>query len=100
MPRLHCLIALLLIPVSVATAGEAKTAGETKEENSKRLTFDAGGSSSFSGGSNAFEGHLGINYYVLPWLAWRNSPFFRAQSGMDSSFGLDSSLEGHISYAL
>jgi hypothetical protein len=81
-------------------ASPTDSPAKSDEPEYKRLTFDIGGSSNFSNGSQAIEGHVGINYYLQRWLVWRNSPFFRSQSGLDTQFGLDSSLEGQVSYKL
>ena len=67
------------------------------EPDFKRVTFDVGGSSNFSNGSSAYEAHLGVNVFLMRWLAWRNSPFYRSQSGVSAEYGLDSSIDGHYS---
>jgi len=82
----------------VETGSSKHQKSESKNDSFTRLTYDVGGSTGNSGGASFYEMHLGIDYYILQWLVWRNAPFYRLPSHSTASFGLDSSLEGH--YAL
>ncbi len=88
-------------PVAKNTAPEDVEQHETHDDPPfKRLTIDIGGSSTFSSTASAYEFNLGVNYFILRWLVWRNAPFYRIQSGLDSRYGLDSSLQGRQSFEL
>jgi len=63
----------------------------------RRFRFDGGGSVGSSNRGSFYEINLGVSYYLLEWLVWRNAPFFRFQSSTPNSFGLDSSLRGQYS---
>ncbi len=82
-----------LIPIlsSFALAAEKPAPAQ---EDFKRFSIDLGGSSNFNQDSSVFEANVGVNYYVMRWLVWRNAPFYRSQTGMNAAFGLDSSLQG------
>lgn len=67
---------------------------EEKPKSFRRFRFDGGGSIGSSNRGSFQEVNLGVSYYVLEWLIWRNAPFFRFQSGASNSYGLDSSIRG------
>lgn len=56
------------------------------------LSYDLGGSSGSYGNQTYTEINLGLNWYVVDWLNWRNAVFTRFGSNIDSVTGLDSSL--------
>lgn len=58
------------------------------------ITYDVGGSSGNVNGKSYMEVNVGINYFLLPWLKWRNAPFYRFRSDIPAAYGLDSSLIG------
>lgn len=61
----------------------------------KRLRLDAGGAGGSVLGQNFFEGFVGLEYFMMERLSWRNAFFYRfARAGTDS-FGLDSSVRGN-----
>src|SRR4051812_3791834 len=79
---------------------QAGAATQRASEDFKRVTIDAGGASNLSNNSAAYEAHLGVNLFILSWLTWRNAPFYRTQTGRESSYGLDSSIAGQQEIAL
>lgn len=59
------------------------------------VTYDVSGSSGSTNGTNTYtEVQLGVNYFIQPWLKWRNAPFYRFRSTQAAAYGLDSSLLG------
>lgn len=64
------------------------------------ITYDIGGSSGNTNGKGYVEAHVGINYFLQPWLKWRNAPFYRFASDLPAAYGLDSSLLGTHTVAL
>lgn len=62
-----------------------------------RFSYDLGLSMGSYGGSSYTEANLGVNYFVLNWLNFRNSLFYRFGSQSNSFYGLDSSLRGIFS---
>lgn len=95
----RCCFALLAIAVILSPAS-GWTASSRSSNDFKRVTVDIGGSSNFSNNEAAYEAHLGVNLYLLSWLSWRNAPFYRTQTGRESSYGLDSSIAGQQEIAL
>jgi len=80
-------------------AGQCIAAAEPAEPPT--VTYDIGGSSGSSNGSTTYtEVQLGVNYFILPWLKWRNAPFYRIRSTLPAAYGLDSSLIGTTSLPL
>ncbi len=70
--------------------------GEEGEGSSEkwRATFDLGVSAGSVGKKNYTEGNLGLNLYLSRYLALRNALFARFSSGLDTTYGLDTSLRG------
>ncbi|PIT98762.1 MAG: hypothetical protein COT74_13795 [Bdellovibrionales bacterium CG10_big_fil_rev_8_21_14_0_10_45_34] len=60
------------------------------ESYTPRLTYDLGGAAGQSGGKSYTEINLGLNFWALSWLNWRNSVFYRFTE--TSVYGLDTSL--------
>lgn len=56
------------------------------------FTYDVGAASGSYDGNSYSEINLGLNWYFLDDLAWRNSVFTRFGDNVDSATGLDSSL--------
>jgi hypothetical protein len=92
-----------------AEAEVANDLGITKEAGAnprkqqpefRRWTFDIQGASNLSNQRMAYEAHLGVNYHFTSWLIWRNSPFYRYETGLASQFGLDTSIKGQQSFSL
>lgn len=62
------------------------------------LTYDlSGGVGSYNGNSYT-EIDLGLNWYVLDWLNWRNSVFTQFGSTINSIYGLDTALMAGTSF--
>jgi hypothetical protein len=81
----------------IAPAQMRAQKGTAESPSFKRFSIDIGGSSNFSGTSGAYEANLGINFFILEWLVFRNAPFYRMQTGLSAQYGLDSSLQGRYS---
>jgi len=79
---------------------DGKEADDDTKKSGKKITFDLGLSSGASNGSGYLELNLGVNYYLKPWLIFRNAPFYRRAVGESKIFGLDSSLNGVTSLEL
>lgn len=73
---------------------------ESPPPSFRRFRFDGGGSVGSSSRGSFYEVNLGVSYYALEWLIWRNAPFFRFQSGSSNSYGLDSSIRGQYAVAV
>ena len=76
-------------------SGRQPAQEEKAEENGgyPKFTFDLGASAGVAGGTSFLEIYGGVNLFFLQWLYWRNSPFYRLQSGnVPDAFGLDSSM--------
>ncbi|PWU20504.1 MAG: hypothetical protein C5B49_04180 [Bdellovibrio sp.] len=56
------------------------------------MSWDLGAATGSYGGSSYTEANLGLNWFLLDYLNWRNALFGRFVSGADNVFGLDSSL--------
>lgn len=76
------------------------SATSAAEPESPTITYDVGGSSGNVNGKGYVEAHVGINYFIQPWLKWRNAPFYRFRSDFPAAYGLDSSLLGTHTLAL
>ena len=75
----------------------AFAADESKSSDSSddtKLTYDLGVSSGSFAGTSYAEAELGLNYYFVDYMAWRNAVFYRFQSGIPNAFGIDTSLRG------
>ncbi len=88
------LLAALALSISQGSPSRAA------ESESPTITYDVGGSSGNVNGHGYMEAQIGINYFVLPWLKWRNAPFYRFRSDLPASYGLDSSLMGTHTFLL
>ena len=64
---------------------------QSPAQESGRLTYDLGVSSGKSGDVTYSEIDLGLNFFIQPFLAWRNAIFARFVSEADNIYGLDSS---------
>jgi len=80
----------VLALISCFTAGAEETT-----TSRKYFTFDLGLSTGSYGGKNYFEYNLGVNFFPITWISWRNAFFYRSQQDSYSYYGLDSSLRGH-----
>lgn len=56
------------------------------------MTYDLGGASGSDNGDSYAEIHLGLNWFMVDWLNWRNAIFTRFGTDLPSVNGLDSSL--------
>lgn len=56
------------------------------------LSYDLSGSSGTYGDLTYSEIQLGLNWYVVDWLNWRNSVFTRFGSKIDTVTGIDTAL--------
>ncbi len=65
-----------------------------------RATFDLGISAGSVGKTNYTEGNLGLNLYFTKFLALRNALWGRFSSGLDTTYGLDTSLRGILNMDL
>lgn len=72
---------------------------EQEAASYSKLTWDIGVSSGSSGGSSYTEGSVGLNYFFLDWLAWRNAAFARFTTP-ENVYGLDSSLRAFANLGL
>lgn len=63
-----------------------------QERDYPTLTWDLGASTGKAGGVSYTEANLGLNYYLKSWLVWRNALWGRFASGIDTIYGLDSSI--------
>lgn len=72
---------------------------EAAEASYNKLTWDLGVSSGASGGRSYTEGSLGLNYFFMDWLAWRNAVFARFTTP-ENVYGLDSSLRAFANLGL
>ena len=76
-----------------------KALAESPEPES-RLHLDLGFSTGSQNDVSYGEANIGLSYYFLDWLAWRNSVFYRFVNKsdddvqVDDAYGLDSSLRG------
>ena len=68
---------------------------EEPQSNFSRLTYDLGFSAGSSGDVSYSEINLGLNYFAQRWLVWRNALFSRFASGLDTTYGLDSSVRAY-----
>lgn len=90
--------AFALLALLTLSVGNTLAAAEPEHPT---VTFDVGGSSGSSNGSTTYtEVQLGVNYFVQPWLKWRNAPFYRIHGTQPAAYGLDSSLLGTTSLPL
>ena len=78
---------------------QSQTAHSKKDDYAK-FQYDLGGSVGGSGGESYYEMHLGLDYFILRWLVWRNAPFYRLPSNSVALYGLDSSLQGRHQFNL
>jgi hypothetical protein len=62
-----------------------------------RVTYDLGLATGSYNSLNYTEAQLGLNYYFSDYFAWRNAGFYRFQTGMDNTMGIDTSLRGLFS---
>jgi hypothetical protein len=69
---------------------------EARETDYPAFEFNLAGGAGSAGGQSFFELQLGVNTVFLPWLVWRNAPFYRFGSNAADVFGLDSSLLGRV----
>lgn len=63
------------------------------------LSYDLGGSTGSVNQYSYSELHLGLNWFVIDWLNWRNAVFTRFGTNVESVTGLDSSLLATYSVA-
>jgi hypothetical protein len=61
----------------------------------KRLRLDMGGAGGSFQGQSFFEASVGLEYFMMERLSWRNSFFYRFAGVLRDSFGLDSSVRGN-----
>ena len=56
------------------------------------LTWDIGASTGQTNKANYSEIGVGVNWYFLDWMAWRNAAFARFQTGENAAAGIDTSV--------
>lgn len=66
----------------------------------KRIHLDVGGAGGTALDQSFFEGSIGLEYFMMERLSWRNSVFYRFAGILDDSYGLDSSIRGNGGLAL
>lgn len=83
--RVFLLSALISIVslTAVAQEGDSSSAG--------KLTYDLGVSAGSINDESYLEAGLGLNFYFVDWLAWRNAVFYRMMNESDDYYGLDTS---------
>lgn len=59
--------------------------------------INVGAAAGSTGGQSYFEIQAGVNTLFLPWLVWRNAPFYRFRSNLPNALGIDSSVLGRLS---
>jgi hypothetical protein len=74
----------------------AEAGDERRETGYPAFEFNLAGAAGSAGGQSFFEIQLGVNTVFLPWLVWRNAPFYRFGSNTRDVFGLDSSVLGRV----
>jgi hypothetical protein len=72
---------------------------EPAEKQYAKLTWDLGASMGSSGGVNYTEANVGLNYFFLDWIAWRNAVFARFTTP-ENVYGLDTSLRAFANLGL
>jgi hypothetical protein len=85
----------LLLSLSLflfSSAVLAQTNYRTEYRQQPTFTYDVGAASGSYNGSNYSEINLGLNWFFMDSVAWRNSLFTRFGSGVDSATGVDTSL--------
>ena len=55
------------------------------------VTYDLGAGVGSYNNNNYTEADFGVNYFALPYLAWRNDLFYRFNSNVTNQFGIDTS---------
>lgn len=65
--------------------------GRSRSGSDSTLTYDLSASFGTYNEKSYNEVTLGLNWFVVDWLNWRNSLFSRFGSGLDTVTGLDSS---------
>ncbi len=61
----------------------------------KRIRLDLGGSAGRSQSESFLEAAIGVEYFMMERLSWRNAIFFRHYQVQDDFFGLDTSIRGN-----
>jgi len=98
------------VVLAVAFAFAAAASGEPRRSSRKpqavrddaqypAFEFNLGAAAGSLGGQSYFEIQAAVNTLFLPWLVWRNAPFYRFRSNQDGALGLDSSVLGRIGLA-
>ena len=64
---------------------------QAQDSGPTSFTYDIGFSAGSINNENYSELNLGLNYFIQPWLAWRNAFFYRSIDPK-SQYGLDTSL--------
>lgn len=88
------------LSVAFGVLASMLSAAHAADSEGPTITYDVGGSSGNTNGKGYMEAHVGVNYFILPWLKWRNAPFYRFRSDFPAAYGLDSSLLGTHTVAL
>lgn len=61
----------------------------------KRIRLDLGGSAGRAQNESFLEAAIGVEYFMMERLSWRNAIFFRHYQTQDDFFGLDTSVRGN-----
>jgi len=89
----------VLILMGFVSAAVPATWG-AEGDSFKRFRYDFGASAVSSSAGTSNEAHFGLDYYLQRWLFVRGAPFVRFGSGIDTFYGLDTSLSGSVSFQL
>lgn len=91
---MRTLVVLFGLFVLSHSAGAASGGKTQSNDVYPQFGFDLGGAAGSTSGSSFFEIGLGVNALFVPWLVWREAPFYRFRSNQAGVLGLDSSLLG------
>jgi hypothetical protein len=83
--------ALFVLLVLAAVAAPTSLLAFESFDSYPGFSYDIGGSTGYDGSDTFYEINAALNTHVNPWAVWRNSIFYRGQSGADDFYGLDTS---------
>lgn len=90
--RIFAVAVSLLLSFSAWAQRRSMPEMRTLPKQHPKLSYDLSGSTGTYNDTSYTEIQLGLNWYVLDWLNWRNAIFHRMGSKIDSVTGLDSAL--------
>ena len=91
---------LVLLPLLVSSLSYASTQPRYDDDRAGRVTYDIGVSSGTTNDISYTEANLGLNWWFHQSFAWRNSFFGRFQTGVDTVYGVDTSVRGSHTFEL